>query len=106
MTVEPYECLGPDIDGCDPHDCPEYQELQGDSRMVPDTDVRRFVLERREDVSGISGTGTVADGVVWPDGKVALCWRGPHSSIAVWPDLDTAMEIHGHGGMTVPVFVD
>lgn len=32
--------------------------------MVPDTKVRRFVLERTEDVSGISGTGTVADGVV------------------------------------------
>lgn len=70
------------------------------------TETRRFVLRRDEDVSGISGTGTVADGVLWPTGQVTLCWRGPHSSIAVWQNLDTAMEIHGHGGKTQPVFVD
>ncbi len=67
---------------------------------------RRFVLERTEDVSGLSGTGTVADGVVWPDGKVTIAWRGEHRSIAVWPDLDTALAIHGHGGATKAVFLD
>lgn len=72
----------------------------------PATETRRFVLDRTEDVSGVSGTGTVADGVVWPDGTVAVCWRGTHSSIAIWTDLVTAMEIHGHGGKTKAVFID
>jgi hypothetical protein len=37
---------------------------------------RRFVLERDVDVSGLSGTGVVADGVVFPDGIVALHYLG------------------------------
>lgn len=70
------------------------------------TDVRRFVLERTEDITGVSGTGVVADGVVWPDGKVTIAWRGEHRSITIWPDLDTAIAIHGHEGATKAVFID
>lgn len=70
------------------------------------TSTRRFVLERVEDVTGSSGTGIVADGVVWPNDKVTLCWRGPHSSIAVWDNMATALEIHGHSGKTTAVFLD
>jgi hypothetical protein len=70
------------------------------------TETRRFVLERVEDVTGLSGTGTVADGVQWPNGKVTLCWRGRHSSIAVWDDLNTALAIHGHEGATRAAFLD
>lgn len=70
------------------------------------TGTRRFVLERTEDVSGLSGTGTVADGVLWPNDMVTLCWRGEHSSIAVWQHLDDALAIHGHGGKTRAVFID
>lgn len=33
---------------------------------------RTFRLVRDEDVSGVSGTGAVADGVRWPDGTVTL----------------------------------
>jgi hypothetical protein len=37
---------------------------------------RTFVLDRRRDISGVSGTGLVAEGVVWSDGAVALRWSG------------------------------
>jgi hypothetical protein len=67
---------------------------------------RRFVLERTEDVSGVSGVGTVADGVVWPNDMVTICWRGDTTSIAVWQHLDDAMKIHGHDGATKAVFID
>jgi hypothetical protein len=67
---------------------------------------RRFVLERTEDVSGVSGVGTVADGVVWPNGLVTICWRGEYSSVVVWQNLDDAMTIHGHDGATKAVFID
>ncbi|MBB1153510.1 hypothetical protein [Amycolatopsis dendrobii] len=66
----------------------------------------RFVLERTDDVTGITGTGIVADGVVWPGGKVTIVWRGPHSSIVIWPDLETALAVHGHDGATKAVFID
>ena len=72
------------------------------------------------DVTGISGEGIVATGTVfdepmrveWPDGKVLdlpagwvrMVWRGPDSSTVLWPDLDTAMKVNGHGGRTRAVF--
>lgn len=67
---------------------------------------RRFVLERDEDVSGVSGTGTVADGVVWPDGTVALRWRGPRASTAVWASIADVEAVHGHDGSTRVVWLD
>ena len=36
---------------------------------------RRFYLYRIEDKTGISGTGVVADGVVWQTGAATLNWR-------------------------------
>ena len=84
--------------------------------------VRRFVLQRDVDETGISGEGVVADGVVydepfvikWPDGEllvrpagwVRLVWRGDRSSTVSWPDLETALAVHGHGGLTRVVWLD
>lgn len=63
-----------------------------------------FTLERDEDESGISGTGTVAVGVRFPGGKCALRWLTEHSSVAVYDDVQTVRRIHGHGGKTRVVF--
>lgn len=68
--------------------------------------MRRFLLVRDEDVSGVSGTGVVADGVVFRDGATVLRWRGDDASTAVWGDLTAAMRIHGHGGLTRVEWVD
>jgi hypothetical protein len=70
---------------------------------VADTDLvrpRTFRLVRTEDVTGVSGTGIVADGVAWPDGSVSVRWRGEHPSIVFWRDLEAVEAIHGHGGRT------
>ena len=40
-----------------------------------------FQLKRNIDNSGISGTGIVAEGVVFPNGKVVVCWKGDAGSI-------------------------
>ncbi|GAA0632306.1 hypothetical protein GCM10010174_61680 [Kutzneria viridogrisea] len=69
--------------------------------MTTDRDEPRlFWLDRRQDVSGISGTGRIADGVQWPDGTVTLRWRGPHASVAHWSSLADVDAIHGHNGAT------
>lgn len=60
----------------------------------------RFRLERTTDVTGASGTGHVADGVVWPDGAVTVRWRGEHKSTVNWDRLEDAEAVHGHGGAT------
>jgi hypothetical protein len=68
--------------------------------------MRRFVLQRETDVSGVSGTGVVADGVMWPDGSASVHWRGERPSIVFWPWMQWVEEIHGHGGSTHIVWLD
>ena len=67
---------------------------------------RTFRLERDVDVSGISGTGVVATGVQFPDGVTVLRWAGADASTVIWPDIETAVRIHGHGGATRLVWFD
>lgn len=69
---------------------------------------RRFVLQRHHDVSGVSGTGTVADGVEFPDGTVALRWRSEWPTSVVFHDrgVEAVEAIHGHGGNTQVVWLD
>lgn len=39
---------------------------------------RVFSMIRKADESGVSGTGHVLDGVVWPNGQLSICWcAGP-----------------------------
>jgi hypothetical protein len=62
--------------------------------------MRRFQLARDVDVTGISGTGVVADGVLFPDGVCVIRWRGDHQSTVIWPSIQDVEIIHGHGGST------
>ncbi len=70
------------------------------------TNPRRFHLQREHDVTGASGTGRVADGVLWPDGTATLRWLGPRASTVHWDQLADAVAIHGHGGHTHIVWDD
>ncbi|MFF6829612.1 hypothetical protein [Streptomyces longwoodensis] len=67
---------------------------------------RRFHLQRATDITGVSGTGRVADGVLWPDGTASLRWRGDRPSTVTWDRLADAEHVHGHGGHTVIVWDD
>ena len=61
-----------------------------------------FVLNRLEDESGVSGTGIVAEGVQFWNGKCALCWRTvPVSSIVIYDSVEGLEKIHGHNGKTL-----
>lgn len=69
--------------------------------------MRRFQLARDHDVSGVSGTGVVAQGVQFEDGAVAVRWiTGQHRSTVVWDDIDSVEAIHGHGGATRVEWLD
>lgn len=64
-----------------------------------------FHLQRGEDVTGVSGEGRVADGVLWSDGTVTIHWRGEHASYVHWPrGLESVDKVHGHDGRTVVVW--
>jgi hypothetical protein len=69
---------------------------------------RRFVLDRNVDVTGVSGTGVVAEGVEFSDGVCVLHWIGgwPSSVVHYERGLDAVLHVHGHDGRTVVRFLD
>lgn len=71
----------------------------------------RFRLVRLEDETGVSGTGHVADGVMFQrhDDHPAHCvlrWRTATTSVAVYETHAALMAIHGHSGKTVCEWTD
>lgn len=69
--------------------------------------MRRFHLIRSQDISGVSGTGLVAEGVVFSDGTTVIRWvAGDHRSTVVWNSVESVEVIHGHNGATQIVWLD
>lgn len=68
--------------------------------------MRRFLLIRLEDESGISGTGPIANGVQFMDGTCVINWLTEHKSLGIYPNIREMMAIHGHGGKTILEFYD
>lgn len=70
--------------------------------------MRTFWLVRDQDPTGISGTGVVAEGVIFSDGSVALRWRGPiehpwgttEATTVLHPHIQNVQNLHGHNGAT------
>jgi len=65
--------------------------------------VMPFVLRRTEDITGVSGTGIVADGVRFVGGKTVTRWRGGTTGVAqtcVWDSIQDVKTVHGHNGAT------
>ncbi len=73
--------------------------------------MRRFVMHREHDSSGVSGTGMVLEGVLFSTGIVVVHWLTPppRGSISVFDSLDQFLSIHVRphpGNNTVLVFED
>lgn len=68
--------------------------------------MRRFLLVRDEDVSGMSGTGHVAQGVEFWDGKCAIHWMTEVRSTAIYESVEEVEFVHGHNGRTKVEWVD
>ena len=68
--------------------------------------IKHFYLKRTEDVSGTSGVGNVARGVILPSGAAILEWSTFHSSICIYKNIEDVTNIHGHGGKTVVIMGD
>lgn len=91
------------------------QEVLGEARRIlgygskmAEPHARRFVLLRDEDVTGISGTGIVAEGVIFRDGVGCLRWLTEWPSSVVHYDrgAESIEAVHGHGGKTRIVWLD
>ena len=56
--------------------------------------MRIFKVIRKQDESGISGTGHVIDGVVFDDGTTVIKWRSEFSSIAIYRSYLEFKHLH------------
>ncbi len=65
--------------------------------------LRTFKLRRAKDVSGVSGTGDVAVGIVLPSGRCILEWLTQTRSFEMFDNFNEAMAIHGHDGASKAV---
>lgn len=70
------------------------------------SDMKRFLLVRSEDVSGTSGTGVVAEGVQFSNGRVSLHWISQYESVEDVANIAVVEQIHGHEGKTRIEWVD
>lgn len=76
--------------------------------------MRMGVLHRHTDVTGVSGTGIVAEFVEFTDGVVALRWLPAGTTrpdqvkptTTIHDDIDSVEALHGHNGATVVVWLD
>jgi hypothetical protein len=68
--------------------------------------MKLFHLYRREDESGVSGTGPVVEGVEFTNGWCAMRWLSDQSSVCLYQSLRDIRNIHSHGGKTEIVVHD
>jgi hypothetical protein len=68
--------------------------------------MKRFVLDRIEDKTGVSGTGFVAEGILFDNGKCALAWLSRYRSVTVFDSIEEVEIIHGHDGKTIIRWLD
>jgi len=68
--------------------------------------MRTFILYRVTDVSGISGTGVVAEGVEFSDGVCVCRWMTSTATTTVYDSIQDVESIHGHDGATRIIFED
>lgn len=68
--------------------------------------MRRFQLHRDNDVTGISGTGVVAEGVEFTPGECVVRWLTETWSCVFYLSKEDVIKIHGHNGSTRLVWLD
>lgn len=74
-------------------------------RTKAKTEAKVFRLVRDVDVSGISGIGFVAEGIVFSDGTCAMRWELDTASTAIYSSIEDVIKIHGHHGATRVVYL-
>ncbi len=70
------------------------------------TQLRRFVLVRSEDVTGTSGTGDVAEGTVFSSGMAVINWLREPFAMGIYQTVEDVIMVHGHEGRTQIHFID
>ena len=91
---------------------PAQDPVHGPERLI--VMHRRFDVVRDTDVTGISGTGRVGEGVEFSDGSVVMRWLKAGTArpslvqptTVIHPDMANIEALHGHDGKTRVVWLD
>lgn len=67
---------------------------------------RRFQLVRRDDTTGVSGTGIIVEGLEHRDGSVQYHWLTSPGTWQMAESMADVRHIHGHGGKTTVRYLD
>ena len=70
------------------------------------TPLKRFHVIRDKDISGVSGVGVVAVGVVFPDHSAVIKWLSEVHSTIIYNSISEVEKIHGHEGNTHIEYLD
>jgi hypothetical protein len=62
--------------------------------------MKLFYLLRHEDVHNNSGTGVVAEGVIFDNGQAAMTWLTDISTVTIFSRIGDVKRLHGHEGRT------
>lgn len=65
--------------------------------------MRTFYVQREFDIHGNTGTGRVAEGVIFESGKAVMQWLDKVASVVTFDCIEHVEAIHGHGGKTVVI---
>jgi len=76
------------------------------NQISSNSQMRRFVLIRVEDLTGVSGTGEVAEGTMFSCGLAVVRWLREPYAMGVYQTLDDVISVHGHEGRTQLQFID
>lgn len=66
--------------------------------------MKSFVLNRKKDVSGLTGEGIICEGCILTNGKVILHWLNEISSIVIHESIENVIKIHCHNGQTEIIY--
>ena len=60
--------------------------------------IRRWIMVRQEDVSGVSGVGLVAAGIEFATGEVVGAFMSKFPGSFSFPSMSVAQNVHSHKG--------
>ena len=81
-----------------------YQTKTGDKDRQ--LGMRRFLLIRERDITGVSGTGIVAEGAEFTNGLAVMRWLREPYAVGVFQCVTDLLAVHGHEGATYIHFID
>ena len=84
----------------------EQEKNESLGEIKTECNIRRFILKRDEDVSGVSGTGIVAEGIEFSDGKVIIRFLSSLSTITIFDNMKGLKHTSLHKGATKVVWID